>query len=63
MLFKVSMMTDGTARIKQEIDISCCSPSPSSNTVNNNNNNNNNNAQTTLMFNSSEANVSERKSF
>lgn len=41
------MMTEGTARIKQEIDISCCSPSPSSNS----------NAQS-LLYNSSDGNVS-----
>lgn len=33
------MMSEGSAHIKQELDISCCSPSPSS--VNNSSNNNN----------------------
>ncbi|XP_063703711.1 steroid hormone receptor ERR1-like isoform X2 [Culicoides brevitarsis] len=50
---EVSMMTEGSTRIKQEIDISCCSPTPSSNSSNNNNNL----AHTTLLFNSSEANL------
>lgn len=39
-VLQVSMMSEGSAHIKQELDISCCSPSPSS--VNNSSNNNNN---------------------